>query len=112
MANTMAMSARERTSEHATLKALGFGPGFVALLIFGESLAISAVGGGLGLWLTPHAAAGFKQAVGGIFPIFTVSQSTQWMQIVCAATVGIAAAIVPAWQASRVRIVEGLRALG
>ncbi|MGM3346951.1 FtsX-like permease family protein, partial [Bacillus cereus group sp. BC23] len=31
MANAMAMSARERTAEYATLKALGFGPGFLAL---------------------------------------------------------------------------------
>jgi putative ABC transport system permease protein len=112
MANTMAMSARERTSEHATLKALGFGPGFVALLIFGESLAICAVGGGLGLWLTPYAAAGFKQAAGGVFPIFAVSHSTFIAQMLCALVVGVTAAIVPAVQASRVRIVEGLRAVG
>ena len=112
MANTMAMSARERTAEYATLKALGFGPGFVALLIFGESLAICAAGGGVGLWLTPHAAAAFKQSVGGIFPIFAVSQATQIAQALSALAVGIVAAIVPAVQASRVRIVEGLRARG
>ena len=112
MANTMAMSARERTAEYATLKALGFGPGFVALLIFGESLAICVAGGGVGLWLTPYAAAGFKQAAGGIFPIFAVSQATVIAQIVCALGVGVAAAIVPAVQASRVRIVDGLRAVG
>ena len=112
MANTMAMSARERTAEYATLKALGFGPGFVALLIFGESLALSVMGGGAGLWLTPYAAAGFKQAVGGIFPVFAVSQATVIAQGGCALVVGIVAAIVPAVQASRVRIVEGLRAMG
>ena len=41
MANTMAMTARERLAEYATLKALGFAPGFVAALIFAESLAIA-----------------------------------------------------------------------
>ncbi len=112
MANTMAMSARERTAEYATLKALGFSPRFVALLIFGESLAICAVGGAMGLWLTPYAAAGFKQAAGGVFPIFSVSQTTVMLQVACALAVGVMAAIVPAVQASRVRIVEGLRALG
>ena len=45
MANTMAMTARERNAEYATLKALGFGDGFVALLIFAESLRHRAVGG-------------------------------------------------------------------
>ena len=112
MANTMAMSARERTAEYATLKALGFGPGFIALLLFGESLAICAVGGGAGLWATPHAAAAFKQTAGSIFPIFAVSQATVIAQALCAATVGVTAAIVPAVQAARVRIVEGLRAVG
>ena len=84
----------------------------MALLIFGESLAICAAGGGVGLWLTPHAAAAFKQSVGGIFPIFAVSQATQIAQALSALAVGIVAAIVPAVQASRVRIVEGLRAMG
>ena len=45
MANTMAMTARERYAEYATLKALGFANGFVALLIFAESLGIALVGG-------------------------------------------------------------------
>ena len=112
MANTMAMSARERTSEYATLKALGFGPGFLALLIFGESLAICAIGGGLGLLLTPPAAAAFKQAAGGLFPIFKVSGPTMLLQLACALAIALAAALVPAWRASQVRIVEGLRAIG
>ena len=112
MANTMAMSARERTAEYATLKALGFGPGFLAMLIFGESMMIAAIGSGIGIALTGPAAAGFKQAAGGIFPIFTVSSSTVSLQLACAAAVGVVAALVPALRASRVRIVEGLRAIG
>jgi putative ABC transport system permease protein len=112
MANAMAMSARERITEYATLKALGFGPGFLSLLVFGESLVISAFGGALGMLLTPPAARFFKQAVGGVFPVFTVSHDTMAMQAVCALVVGLAAAIVPAVQAARVRIVEGLRAIG
>jgi len=111
MANTMAMSARERTAEFATLKTLGFGPGFLALLIFGESLLICAVGGGLGMLLTAPAAAGFKQAAGGLFPIFSVSGSTVAMQLACAGSVGFAAAVVPAIRAAQTRIVDGLRAI-
>ncbi len=111
MANTMAMSARERTSEYATLKALGFGPGFVASLIFGESLAISVLGGGLGIALTPPLAEGLKALAGGIFPIFTVSGETALLQAACALAVGVLAAIVPAVRAARVRVVDGLRAI-
>ncbi|MWL87290.1 ABC transporter permease [Cupriavidus sp. SW-Y-13] len=112
MANAMAMSARERITEYATLKALGFGSGFLSLLVFGESMIISMVGGAIGMLLTPPAASFFKQAVGGVFPVFTVSHDTMAMQAACAVVVGLAAAIVPAVQAARVRIVEGLRAIG
>jgi len=110
MANTMAMSARERTSEYATLKALGFGPGFLAALIFGESAAIAAVGAAIGIAAGAPVAAFFKQAA-GIFPIFEISSDTVAMQVACAAVVAIAAAVVPATRAARVRIVEGLRSI-
>src|SRR3954469_4620093 len=62
MANAMAMSARERTVEYATLKALGFGPGFLALLMFGESLTLCIAGGGLGTLLAPPAPRIFRYA--------------------------------------------------
>lgn len=110
MANTMAMSARERTSEYATLKAIGFGPSFLALLILGESLLICAVGGGLGMALTLPAAAFFKK-VASIFPIFAVSSDTLLLQAGCALAVALVAALVPAVRAARVRIAEGLRAI-
>ena len=111
MANTMAMSARERTAEYATLKALGFGPRFLALLIVGESLLICLIGGGAGLLLTAPVASVFKQAIGGIFPVFSVSGTTLLLQAGCALAIGIAAAIVPAARAARVRIVDGLRSI-
>ncbi len=111
MANTMAMSARERTSEYATLKALGYGPLFLAVLIVGESLFICALGGAIGIAATVPTAVAFRKMV-SIFPVFAVSAQTLWAQAACAATVALAAAIVPATRAARVRIVEGLRAIG
>jgi putative ABC transport system permease protein len=112
MANTMAMSARERVAEYATLKTLGFRPGFIALLVFGESAAICGLGGGLAIAAMPQVAAAFKHFAGTYFPVFEVSGLTLALQAACASAVAIAAAIVPAWRASRVRIVEGLRAIG
>jgi putative ABC transport system permease protein len=112
MANTMAMSARERVAEYATLKSLGFRPAFIALLIFGESAAICALGGGLAILAMPYAAAAFKSLAGTYFPVFEVSKLTLALQALCAAIVAVAAAIVPALRASRVRIAEGLRAIG
>jgi putative ABC transport system permease protein len=110
MANTMAMTARERYGEYATLKALGFGNGFVALLIFGESIGIALIGGAIGILLTFPLAAAFAGALGTLFPVFFVTQETVLMQVAAALVVGTVAACVPAWRAAKVRIVDGLRA--
>jgi putative ABC transport system permease protein len=112
MANTMAMGARERLSEYATLKTLGFGPGFLAALIFGESLAVAAVGGLAGVASTFPVARLFAAQTGTLFPIFEVSTATVAMQAGLALAVGLGAALLPALRAVNVRIVDGLRTIG
>lgn len=52
LANTMAQAVRERTSELAVLKTLGFSNGRVLALVLAESMILALVGGGLGLILT------------------------------------------------------------
>jgi putative ABC transport system permease protein len=112
-ANTMAMTARERLAEYATLKALGFGPSFVARLILAESLFIAVVGGAIAIALTPLAAAGFFDSVGRtVFARFTVEPSTYLLQAAAALALGVLAALVPMVRSARVRIVEGLRHVG
>jgi putative ABC transport system permease protein len=112
VANTMAMTARERLAEYATLKALGFGPGFVAALIVGESVMMTAIGGAIGIALTFPVAAGFKRAMGSLFPVFNVTEDTLAMQVASALVVGLLAAVVPSIRAAHVRIVDGLRHIG
>ena len=109
MANTMTMTARERLAEYATLKALGFPPGFVVRLLFGESLLIAALGGLAGILLTIPLAAAFAGATGSLFPVFRVSGTTQALQFGAALVVGLVAAAWPAWKMSRIDIVAGLR---
>jgi putative ABC transport system permease protein len=112
MANTMAMSARERLAEYATLKVLGFGPGFLAALIFGESLLLAGAGCLLGVALLFPLAAGFAKLMGTMFPVFEVAPLTVLLQVVSALAVGCVAAIAPTLRATRVNIVEGLRSIG
>ncbi len=112
MANTMAMTARERISEYATLKALGFGPRFLAGLIYGESLSIALAGAVIGILLTFPVAHAFSKQVGTLFPVFGVSLETVFMQVSAAIAVGFIAAVMPALRASQVSIVEGLRHIG
>jgi putative ABC transport system permease protein len=109
MANTMAMTARERLAEYATLKALGFPPAFVVRLLFGESLFIAVAGGLLGIALTVPLAAAFAGFAGTLFPVFRVSPETMALQFAAALIVGAVAAAWPAWKMSRIDIVDGLR---
>jgi putative ABC transport system permease protein len=111
MANTMAMTSRERGSEYATLKALGFSAGFVARLILAESIGIALVGGLAAIALTVPLAAAFAERVGTLFPIFFVSRPTMLAQAGAALCVGVVAAALPAWRTARVRIADGLRAV-
>ncbi len=111
MANTMAMTARERSSEYATLKALGFSGGFVAMLIFAESIGIGLLGGAIGIAVTFPIARAFTEQMGTLFPIFFVSEQTVLMQAGAAVLVGAVAAAFPAWRTARLRVIDGLRAV-
>jgi putative ABC transport system permease protein len=110
-ANTMAMTARERLSEYATLKALGFGPPFVARLILAESMVVALIGGVLGMLLTPVTA---KLVHGAVpqFARFEVSNDTYIQQAIAFVLVGLLAALVPMVRSARVKIVDGLRHVG
>jgi putative ABC transport system permease protein len=112
VANTMAMTARERLSEYATLKALGFEPGFIAALIVGESVALALLGGIVGIALTFPVASAFKATLSAVFPVFKVAPDTVAMQALAALGVGFLAGVVPSIRAARVRFVDGLRAIG
>jgi putative ABC transport system permease protein len=112
MANTMAMSARERLGEYATLKALGFGPGFLTTMILGESLLLSLFGAALGIVILFPFAAFLGTVMGTMFPVFEVTRLTVIQQILAALAIGFVAAIAPTLRATRVNIVEGLRSIG
>ena len=112
VANTMAMTARERIGEYAVFKTLGFGGFHVAGLIFGESLFITLTGAAIGILLTFPAAKVFAQQLSTYFPIFNVERETIYLDIAAACLIGISAAAFPTWRAVRMRIADGLRRIG
>ena len=112
VANTMAMSVRERLGEYVVFKTLGFRGRYLAGMILGESLLITGLGGLLGILLTFPAAEGFRRAVGTWFPVFRVEPETIYLGIAATLIVGVAAAVLPVWRVITVRIAEGLRRIG
>lgn len=109
MANTMAMTARERTGEYAIMKTLGFGARHIAGLIVGESLVIATIGCTLGIALTFPAAKAFGDEMSAFFPVFIVTRGTVYLDIAAAVLVGLVAAAFPAYRSINLRIADGLR---
>ncbi|HUO76984.1 MAG TPA: FtsX-like permease family protein [Thermodesulfovibrionales bacterium] len=111
-ANTMAMTARERISEYATFKTIGFGKWHIGGIVFGESLVIAMTGGIIGALLTFPAARWFEVELSQYFPVFSVSPFTIYLDLLAAMGIGVVAAVFPTWRSATIRIVEGLRRIG
>lgn len=112
VANTMAMTARERIGEYAIFKALGFQGYHIAGMVFGESLFITLTGGCIGILLTFPVAQKFGEVMGNFFPVFQVDRMTLYLDVVFCLLVGIVAALFPTWRAVRIKIADGLRRVG
>lgn len=113
-ANTMAMSIRERTREVAVLKTLGFTRRTILGLFIGEAIALALTGGILGSLAAMILGAGAAKAGGGGFfaGALNVAPTTMVIAWLVAALVGFLSAAIPAYNASRIGIVEGLRHIG
>jgi putative ABC transport system permease protein len=107
--NTMLMAARERTTEIAELKTLGFPDGLILRLIAVEALILSLAGGVIGcgaayliFWRSDFTANGF-------FPNFRVLPETVGLGILLAIGMGLLSGLIPALQAARLQIAGALR---
>jgi len=112
--NTMAMSVRGRTREVAVLKTLGFTRQRVLSIFVSESMALSVAGGMLGtgiaipvIWLLT------RQFIALGVPLnMRVNWQTATLSLVVAVALGLVSGCIPAYRASRMNIVEGLRHIG
>lgn len=109
-ANTMAMAARERVTEVAVMRTLGFTAGQILSIIVAESFLVSmlgaavAIGGSLLIFnvikFSPHPI---------YFPVFLVELNTVLVALGAAVACGLFSSLVPAVRAARRKISDGLR---
>ncbi len=107
--NTMAISVRERTSELAVLKAIGFTDRSVLFLVLAESIAIALAGGILGLFLAAGAIPALGVTLAGLLPQLILSKSTLILGLFFALFVGATSGLLPGIGAMRMRVVNALR---
>jgi putative ABC transport system permease protein len=113
-ASTMAMTIRERSTQIAVMRALGFTTGKVLGLLLAEGLLLAALGSVLGLSLAVLAAkvtAGLASAILPWMADFYIRPDTLLLCAMGTMAMGLISTFVPAYQASRKPIVEALRAL-
>jgi putative ABC transport system permease protein len=110
-ANTMAMSARERFIEVAVMKALGFRPGVVWALILSESVLIALLGGVVGVVGAKviYQFIGLGDMMALFLQNFKITAGTIALGLGLSALIGLVSGGIPAWNAARIKIVDGLR---
>ena len=107
--NTMAISVRERTSELAVLKAIGFSDRAVLFFVLAESLVIALIGGVLGLGLAILMIPVVGSALSGLLPALVLSASLLSVGLAFALLVGAVSGLLPGLGAMRLRVVNALR---
>ena len=112
----MYSAVARRTGEIGVLRVLGFSRFEVLLRFLVESALLGLAGGvagvGLGL-ITAHATglAGQLMSVGSYIFTFRLTPSAFTSALMAGAILGAIGGLLPAWRASRIGVVESLRAV-
>jgi len=114
LGNTIAMGVRERTGEYGVLRAIGFLPKHIVIWILGESLATGLLGGLVGVAVAlPFINVGvsrfIEENMSAQFPYFRLEARTVALGLLMSALLGVLAAAIPAWRASKLKVVDTLR---
>ena len=113
--NTMATAIRERTTEIAVFRAMGFSARRVLALLLAEGVLLVGVGGFLGVSLANLAATGIRSSLGAATPFFAdfaILPDTILACMAGALAIGVLATFIPAYAATRRPITDGLKAIG
>ncbi len=113
ISNTMMMAARERRTQYAVMKTLGFGTLQLATVVTGEALFIAAAGAALGVAVAYPVVTGFGKIMetnmGAFFPVFELEPVTILRALGLCLLSGLLASIIPLVSAVRSPIASALR---
>jgi ABC-type lipoprotein release transport system permease subunit len=113
--NTMYTAIAQRTREIASLRALGFTPGIVLAAFVTEALILAVAGGVIGcLWALPFdgysASIVNPRSFSQLGFQLRITPATVGAGLLFAVLIGLAGGLLPARHASRVSLIEALRA--
>ena len=106
--NTMMQAVRERTSEIAVLKTIGFSARSVLAMVLAESVLLLMLGGLVGLGLATLIIPAVSAGSGGMLNLPSVGSGSWVLGLVLMAGIGVVVGALPAWNAMRLNIVDAL----
>ncbi len=106
--NTMMQAVRERTSELAVLKTIGFSNASVLGMVLAESVLLLLLGGVIGLGLVSVLSPIVSAASGGVMQLPHVGAGSWVLGVALAVAIGIVIGALPALRAMRLNIVDAL----
>jgi len=106
--NTMMQAVRERTSELAVLKTIGFSDLSVLAMVLAESLLLLLIGGVVGLLLAAALIPVVSAGSGGMLNLPGVGAGSWLLGIALMMAIGLVVGALPAWSAMRLNIVDAL----
>ena len=106
--NTMAQAVRERTSELAVLKTIGFSSTSVLGMVLAESMLLVVIGGVLGLGLAAVIGPVVSAGSGGVITLPPVGWQSWSLGLALMLAIGLLVGALPAIRAMRLNIVDAL----
>jgi putative ABC transport system permease protein len=106
--NTMMQAVRERTSELAVLKTIGFSSRSVLVMVLAESVLLLVLGGVVGLALASAIIPVVSAGSGGMLNLPSVGANSWLLGLVLMVLIGVLVGALPAWNAMRLNIVDAL----
>ena len=109
LSNAISISVRERRTEMAVLKVLGFRPSQILLMVLGEAVLL---GGLSGLVSSAATYLVINQVFGGLkfpiafFPAFFIPEAALWWGLALGAGTALLGSLVPAWNTRSVRVAD------
>ena len=113
--NTLAMNVRERTHEFGVMRAIGFAPRQLGLLVLAEAALLGLLGSAVGVSLSyplfenlvSHA---LQDAMS--FPPIVIHRRVAWLAVALGIGLSMLAAAAPVYRVAQLRVTDALRRLG
>jgi putative ABC transport system permease protein len=113
--NTLAMNVRERTHEYGVMRAIGFGPSQLGLLVLAEAALLGLLGAAIGVGLSYPlfenlVSRALRDAMN--FPPIVIHAQVAWLAAALGVGLSVLAAAMPVYRVAQLRVTDALRRLG